>query len=319
MIRQAITTPQVPIRTPQPATTTTTKRVVSVSIGSSKRDTEIETEILGQRVRIERRGTDGDLGAAAALIRELDGQVDAIGLGGIDLFLMAAGRRYYLRDGVRLAREARTTPVVCGAALKDTLERMVVEQLDPLLGWRGKRVLLVAGVDRFGMAEALEGAGASVTYGDLVFGLGVPVPLRGLGQLHLVARLLLPVVSRLPIRWIYPVGSDQERSGGPARSRPFELADVIAGDFHYIRRHAPERLEGKVVLTNTTTSDDVELLRARGVRTLITTTPRFGGRSLATNLLEAALIAVAGRFPLSPADYRQLILEAGLSPDVLQL
>lgn len=293
--------------------------VVSVSIGSPSRDTKQVVDLLGRRVLVERIGTDGDMELAAARIRELDGKVDAIGLGGIDIYLMAGGRRYYLQEGVKLASNARITPVVCGAALKDTLERVVVDRLADTVGWRDRRVLMVAGVDRFGMAEALDRHGAKVLYGDLIFALGLNVGIRSLAGLARVARLLLPVITRLPFKWIYPTGTKQTASKQDGKARFFEWAEVIAGDFHYIRRYAPAGLKGKTVLTNTTTSTDVEDLKAKGVSQLITTTPRFSGRSLATNLLEAALVAVAGRHPLSPDDYRNLIQQAGLAPDITVL
>ena len=57
------------------------KRAVSVSIGSSKRDKAVEIELLGERVRIERIGTDGDMEKAARMYQELDGKVDAFGRG----------------------------------------------------------------------------------------------------------------------------------------------------------------------------------------------------------------------------------------------
>ncbi len=37
------------------------KRAVSISIGSSKRDKAVEVELLGEKVLIERIGTDGDM------------------------------------------------------------------------------------------------------------------------------------------------------------------------------------------------------------------------------------------------------------------
>ena len=106
------------------------KHVVSVGLGSSTRDAHLETELLGQPILIERRGTDGNVKAAAKLLESLDGKVDAFGLGGIVLFVQAGGRKYYLRDALKLASHAKTTPVVCGAGLKNTLERSVVEDLD---------------------------------------------------------------------------------------------------------------------------------------------------------------------------------------------
>ncbi|UCH27038.1 MAG: hypothetical protein JSV66_05180 [Trueperaceae bacterium] len=152
------------------------KHVVSISLGSSTRDVKVETEILGTPVLIERRGVDGDTAKAMALFEALDGKVDAFGLGGTDLFVMVGGRRYYLRQSVKITRAARRTPVVCGAGLKDTLERTVVEKLEPVFGWSDKKVLMVLAADRFGMAESLDSAGAEMIFGDLIFGLGIPVP-----------------------------------------------------------------------------------------------------------------------------------------------
>ncbi|MFQ9524272.1 MAG: hypothetical protein ACLR2G_13350 [Phascolarctobacterium faecium] len=43
---------------------------------------------------IERLGTDGNLQKARQLLEELDGRVDALGLGGTDLYVYAGGRRY---------------------------------------------------------------------------------------------------------------------------------------------------------------------------------------------------------------------------------
>lgn len=295
------------------------KHVVSVSLGSSKRNTHQEIELLDQRVLIERRGTDGDSEKAARVIRELDGNVDALGLGGIDLYVYVGGKRYTIRDAQKLAGNAKMTPVVCGAGLKDTLERRVVEQLSDQIQWSGRKVLMVSALDRFGMAEALVEAGAKVLYGDAVFGLGWPVPIRSLTTLRVLARALNPVVLRLPFTWLYPVGAKQEARVRGWRERYYDEAEVIAGDFHFINRYAPDRLEGKVILTNTTTSADIEDLRSRGVKTLITTTPRYKGRSLATNLLEACFVAVSEQFPLNSTEYRALISQASLGPNVLEL
>ncbi len=80
------------------------KEVVSVSIGSSSRDHEVEIDLLGERFRIRREGYDGDLDAAAARFAELDGTVDAFGMGGIDIYLRADGRKYFFRDAKKLIK-----------------------------------------------------------------------------------------------------------------------------------------------------------------------------------------------------------------------
>ncbi|GAA6757957.1 quinate 5-dehydrogenase [Thermus oshimai] len=294
------------------------KHVVSVSLGSSRRDALAEVELLGERVVLERRGTDGDMARAVALIRELDGKVDAIGLGGIDLYLWAGGRRYTIREALKLKQAAQRTPVVDGSGLKHTLERQAVRALSPLIDWKNTKVLLPSAVDRFGLAEALDEAGARVLYGDFIFALGLPIPLYRLSFLQKLAYLLLPLLTQLPFRLLYPTGKDQERVVQDWRSRYYLWADLVAGDWHYLRRHMPEDMRGKTVLTNTTTEEDVAFLRARGVARLITTTPRLGGRSFGTNVMEAMLVALAGR-ELTEAEYLRYIDLLGLRPQVLDL
>ncbi len=294
------------------------KRVVSVSLGSSRRDSVAEVELLGERVVLERRGTDGDFQAALCLIRELDGQVDAIGLGGIDLYLWAGGRRYTIRQARRLKEAAKKTPVVDGSGLKHTLERRAVAELSARIDWKNTKVLLPSAVDRFGLAEALHQAGARVLYGDFIFALGLPIPLYSLAFLQKLAWLLLPLLTQLPFALLYPTGEKQERRVVDWRSRYYRWADVVAGDWHYLKRHMPDEMAGKVVLTNTTTLEDVAFLRERGVRWLITTTPRLGGRSFGTNVMEALLVALAGR-ELGEADYLRYIDLLGLGPQVLDL
>ena len=41
------------------------KRAVSISLGSSKRNKAVEVDLLGERVSIERIGTDGDMMASS--------------------------------------------------------------------------------------------------------------------------------------------------------------------------------------------------------------------------------------------------------------
>ncbi len=298
------------------------KTVVSVSLGSSQRDHEGEFEILGEPVRLSRRGVDGQFKKALALLTELDGQVDAIGLGGIDIYLKSRRKTYALRDGLRLRDAVKTTPVVDGSGLKDSLERETVRIMaaDDRFGLSQKKVLLVCAMDRFGMAEALEEAGASTVYGDMIFSLGIDKPILSLDELEVRAEKLLPEICKLPISMVYPTGKKQEVIEPNELTRPYiEEAEVIAGDFHIMRRRLPDRMDGKGILTNTVTSQDIEELKRRGVSWLVTTTPEIGGRSYGTNVLEAALLAILGKSweDVTSEDYQSLIERAGLRPRIL--
>jgi len=303
----------------------TTRVVVSVSLGSSRRDHEVETELLGQRFLIRRVGTDGDFRKAVALLQEIDGTVDAIGLGGIDVYVYSRRSRFALRDGLRLMNAVKRTPVVDGSGLKNSLEREVIRQLacEPggVLPLRGKRVLVVCAMDRFGLAEALEETGARVTYGDLIFALGKEQPICSLEELDEYAEKLLPEVVKMPISFIYPIGKQQDAEPDPKYARYYDDADVIAGDFHFIRKFMPERLDGRTIITNTVTPTDVEVLRARGVDMLVTTTPEFGGRSFGTNVLEAALLVLLRKQwdEVTPEDYLELIRRLELKPRIVRL
>ena len=296
---------------------------MSVSLGSRKRDHTATVHLLDTPVVIERRGFDGDVDAAERAIAELDGTVDAIGLGGLDVYLHIAGDRYVVADGERLLRAARRTPVVDGSGLKQTLEPEAVRWLaahGPMpLG--GRPALMVSALDRYGMAVALEEAGAHVVYGDLMFLSGIPYPITSLAELQKIARRLAREMVKLPLRMLYPTGEAQERAPQARFPEAYAQADLIAGDFHLIRRHLPERLDGKAVLTNTTTAADRADLAARGARWLFTTTPILQGRSFGTNLLEAAMVAVLGGRPeaLGPEDFRGVLRAVDYRPEVCDL
>ena len=87
------------------------RRAVSISLGSSKRNKSVELTLLGETVRIERIGTDGDMEKAAQMFKELDGKVDAFGVGGADLGLMVEGKWYPLYSVSPMIRFVKHTPV----------------------------------------------------------------------------------------------------------------------------------------------------------------------------------------------------------------
>jgi len=299
------------------------KRVVSVSLGSSTRDHRAQVTFMGEDFDISRVGTDGKLDAAIAKVKELDGHVDAIGLGGIDVYLYAGRHRYALRDGLRLLEAAQITPVVDGSGLKNTLEREAVHFMQRELGMdlRGRRVLMVSALDRFGMAQALVDAGADVLFGDFIFALDKDIPVRDLAEFERMAERYLPDACKLPFQFFYPTGKKQEKPPEPKYPHYYDEAEIVAGDFHFMRQYMPPRLDGKIVLTNTVTQRDVDDLATRGAKLLITTTPELGGRSFGTNVLEAALLALLGKRwdEVVPADYERLLRELALRPRVVQL
>jgi hypothetical protein len=297
------------------------KRAVSISLGSSKRNKAVEVDLLGERVSIERIGTDGDMDKAAQMYAELDGKVDAFGVGGADLGLMVDDKWYPLHSVNKMVRTVKQTPIVDGTGLKNTLERRVVPFMEKRIGdsLEPKRVMVTVGSDRWGMTRSFVDANFECVFCDLMFGLGIPLPLRSVGAVKRLAALLMPVAGRLPFEWIYPTGEKQEHNT-PKFGEWYAWATVIAGDCHYIKRYMPARLDGKVICTNTTTTDDVAKFKAAGVKHLVTTTPVMDGRSFGTNMLEAALIAASGKGrKLTNTELEALIDQLGLEPTLQTL
>jgi hypothetical protein len=297
------------------------KRAVSISIGSSKRNKVVEVDLLGEKVRIERIGTDGDMEKAAQLYKELDGQVDAFGVGGADLGLMVDKRWYPLYSAQKLVRFVQRTPVVDGAGLKNTLENRLAPFIDSHLGSyiKEKKAFIVSGADRWGMSKSFLDAGYDCIFGDMMFGLGLPFYVRTEKALKFLAALIMPVAGRLPFEWLYPTGEKQEKRV-PKWEKFYQWGAIVAGDCLYIKRHMPDRLVGKVIATNTTTPEDVEQFRQAGVKYLVTSTPVLEGRSFGTNMMEAALIAVSGKKrELTHDELNQLLDQLGFEPQLQEL
>jgi hypothetical protein len=123
------------------------KRAVSISLGSPTRDKAVEINLLGETVRIERIGTNGDAAKARQMFREMDGKVDAFGLGGYDLGVHTPGKFYPLHDALKVVQDVKQTPYVDGGGLKETLESRVMQWVEKKIGdeIQPKTAFLVAG------------------------------------------------------------------------------------------------------------------------------------------------------------------------------
>jgi len=299
------------------------KRAVSISIGSSKRNKAVEVTLLGEKVSIERIGTDGDMEAAALKYKEMDGTVDAFGVGGADLGALVDGKWYPFYSVQPMVRYVKKTPLVDGGGLKNTLENKAPKFLDEKIGdyinSRGRKVFVTVGVDRWGLSKSFAEDGYETTFGDLMFGLEIPIAIHKINQIKTIASMLMPVVGRLPFEWVYPTGEKQEKRT-PKWEKFYQWATVVAGDCHYIKRNMPYDMKDKVIVTNTTTPEDVETFRKAGIKYLITTTPVLDGRSFGTNMMEAALVAISGKGrPLTWPEYDELIAKLGFEPQLQEL
>ncbi|MFN2216851.1 MAG: quinate 5-dehydrogenase [Anaerolineales bacterium] len=295
------------------------KRAVSVSLGSSKRDKSVMVRFKDEEILVERFGTDGDIEKARRMYLDLDGKIDAFGVGGVDLYLRLDGRDYPLRAALKLVSGVKQTPLVDGRGLKHTLERRVFQlalnEMENDLHF--KQAFVPVAIDRIGLAQAAAEVSDSIVLGDLMVALGIPLPVYGMKAFKKIARIMLPIVSWFPMSMLFygSGGAEQE----PKYTKYFEASDLLAGDYLFMRKYMPLEIPDKTIITNTTTSENIELLKSRGAKMVITTTPRYEGRSFGTNMLEAAITAYAGKGrPLTEDELNDLIDELNLKPTVIK-
>lgn len=294
------------------------KRIVSISLGSSKRNHAARAEFFGEKFLIERIGTDGDLNKVISLIKQLDGKVDAFGMGGIDLYLHGENKKYTIKDAIAIKEAARITPIVDGSGLKNTLEKNVIEYINKnIMSLRNKRVLMTSACDRYGMAKAFYEASADITFGDLIFALNIPIPIKSFRLFQRIVEIFLPIAVKMPFEKLYPTGKEQDIITSKYE-KYYKEAEIIAGDYLFIKKYMPENMNGKIIITNTVTLNDIEDLRARGVKMLITTTPEFNGRSYGTNVMEALLISLINKKvdDINWDDYKRMLKKLNFTPRV---
>lgn len=223
--------------------------------------------------------------------------MDALGLGGANFNYHLGLRCYPCPAGRYLARQVKETPLVDGSGWKQWIEPRAISRLAFLP--TGSRALVVSVLDRFWLARALQASGYPVLAGDAAFGLKLPLGFP-LSTFMILGYLTMPLLARLPLAYLYPLGLDQEKSH-PRYRHLFARVKIIAGDWHFIRHHLPVSLAGKVIITSGTTPADQELLRRRGAAWLLATTPVIDGLSPAANAMEAIMVALGAAAPQYPA------------------
>ena len=300
------------------------KKILSISMGSSSRDHTTRHTFLGQECEISRQGTNGDFNRAIRRYRDMDGKVDAFGAGGVEFYLGVEDQRYYFRDVRRIRNAIKISKVGDGNGVKGILEKRAFEYLEKHLNekedksLKGLPAMITTVVERYSMGKAMVDAGLDVTFGDFMFALGLPFAIRTISAARLLAGVLLPVVTQLPFAWLYPLGSEQDKPPQPKWTKYYQRSQVIAGDFLQIRQYMPDDLTGKIVVTNTTTAQNVEELQKRNLHILVTVTPRLAGRSFGTNVMEATLLALMDKpqSEITTADFQGLIDRIPLEPNI---
>ena len=107
------------------------KRAVSISLGSSKRDKAVEVDLLGERVRIERIGTNGDMDAIVI--------AGGIPQPGDTLYPYTEGKPKAL---IEIAGQPMIQWVLDAISAARTIERVTIVGLDSVVGMNCSKQLV---------------------------------------------------------------------------------------------------------------------------------------------------------------------------------
>ncbi len=296
------------------------KNVVSISLGSRKQDFEFTTNFLGEPLRVQRLGTDGDARRAERLLEEWEARADAIGLGlQSDAGGAAAAERPGHPSSALLERIAKQARVTTGARLAEIFREWAVRHAQIKIPgtFNNARVLFFDGLANQRLALALSEFTGNLQFADALLQLGVP---KLLGSLDALSRYA--VGAHYARDWLPPraaaVGLLQDWTHFVLR-KALHKASVIVAPVHLLDRFGIEELAGKVIVTSTVNAERIEHFRQAGVYLVIDAAPVIAGHVLAPDMLDAMMIAATGRPQSEILDdhYLAMIAELQLEPRIV--
>ena len=294
--------------------------VVNVSLTESDLDHDIRVRFLDRDFRLVRRGTDGDVAAAEALVREWSGQAAAIAVTGI-----REARAAGLYDGELAAIErvkGATTacPVTDGHALRDVLQEWTIRHVQAEMPgiFDNARTVVLGGVNHDRTTRVLREFTDNLTFADPLLRLGLPAWLDSNPMLGLAARAGRWPVRRLPGRVQNRIQAPGTRVSNALARRAARECDVIVATYDELLGFGHEDLTGKVLVTSAVSDTRLAELAGRGVDMVLDCTPQPFDVTVVTAVLEAMMLAmVSGTGPLTNDDLLDMIVSADLQPRVL--
>ncbi|MFY9222877.1 MAG: dehydrogenase [Blastocatellia bacterium] len=298
------------------------KKIVSISLGKAERDYEFTGSFLGKKFQIKRVGCDGNIDLVRKRIKEYDGQADVIGLGGISAYFKIGNTVHIHQEAQSLIKLAKKTPIADGRGLKSILQgwtiRSINQRLKDLFNY--ENVLFLSGIAQYEMVQVMQEYTNNFSFCDPLIHFNTPYTLDSVNALEYYAAASMPVLTRMPYSWFYPKGWDGDQWKPLLLSKPFEKAEVIVGDYTYIRHYTPSMLPNKIVVTDSVDDAAIALLKKRGVRTIISTVPDlFKQQRIDINVMHALFAAYLEKKPqeISENDYLEIFDRASIEPRVI--
>ena len=303
------------------------KKIISISLGPSKYDYELETEFLGQEFIIRRIGTDGSRKKAAEKLLEYDKEADAIGIGDIkpsSSFVSSYLTRKH-DDKIEALGKRIQTPVTTGSALRDVSLEWSLRCVDQKFGdyFKNAKVLFLSGIRSYKIAKVMAEYTDNLTFADPVLENGISKFIHSIKGLEQYAKGTHDILEWLPSKRLTSSVVPLKKWNNYILSKAMQKATVIVVPGHkfhdYLKDTSIEELGGKTIITSTAYDERIEFLKARGVNIVIDTTPKILERVVAPNVIEALILAALEKQSNSvhPDDLLEIISMQKMDPRVV--
>ncbi|MBA4178774.1 MAG: dehydrogenase, partial [Leptothrix sp. (in: Bacteria)] len=295
------------------------KTVISISLGASSQDFSFVTPFLGEKLQVRRLGTDGSTARALEMLKQCQGEADAIGVGVLKDSYSLGARRFIERDALRLRRAVTRVPVTTGERLGEIFLEWAVRHTQGALGrcFDNARVLFFSGLANEKLAHTLTEYSANLLFADPLLQLGVPKLLTSLDALHLYGNGAHYLSGWVPPR-VLPKAL-QRQWAQFVLGRAMSKATVVVAPAHELDGFGLEELAGKIVVTSAVNDARLAAFKAKGVHLVVDGSPVMQGHVLGPETLDAMILAATGKAPetLFDDDYLEIVASLGLQPRLL--
>jgi predicted amino acid dehydrogenase len=296
-----------------------TKKVVTVTLGSSERDFTFETDFLGHTFQVRRLGADDDTNKAWDLMRRHQAKADAIGLGEVGDHYHVGQDTVINKETRRLLKVVTRVPVTTGAKLRRLLQIRAVHYVQNHLGsyFNNNLVLFLSGMRNYDMATALAEYTPNLKFADALAQTGTPKMLTSLGQLELYAKGSDWVLSGKPGELL-----EAALSGLKSRlmMREVAKAHVVVGTVAELREIGrPGSLAGKTVITSAVDDEAFDFFKECAANLVIDVSPQLFEHVVGINVIEAMILATMHKphQAVSDDDFMEIIDELDIKPRLL--
>ena len=303
------------------------KQVVSISLGSSNNEYDIDVDFYGQKFNIKHFGTDGDFSKAERLLKEWDQKADSIGLGGVR-FPNSIGPKGYIATKTKkfldLASKIKT-PTTTGETLRSVTFEWALRHIQFVQGnyFNNSRMLFFDGLLQYKLAMIMGEYTDNLTFADPVIKDGIPKFINSLDDLKLYADKVHSVLKYIPGRRFATSTQALASWNKYILNMAMQKAHTIlvpSHDFYEQLGNATiEELGGKTVITSTVYDDRVEFLKDRGVDVIIDVTPKPFKQVVGVNVLEAVFLAALGKSTkeMTADDLMEILCEENMAPRII--